>query len=214
MGEREALQVLSNRAASVRSMSSQAMLQLSRPDGQTVRFDAAVVMKPPDRVRMRAWKFSQAVFDLTLTPDGLWLVAPRDDKHKDQVMSASVSAGEFARAWSLFSGGIFDDPGIVAANQGDELVITRHTTDEPTIVCVIDRATLTPRRYEMRDEAKQTRFTLKLDGYANVAGIPWPMRLSADGPSGRVLLELHDVELNDELSPEAFVPPKRAERLP
>jgi len=33
-------------------------------------------LKPPDSARLRAYKFSHAVFDMTLTPDGLWLLGP------------------------------------------------------------------------------------------------------------------------------------------
>ena len=73
-----ALRMLAERSASVRSVSAQAGLTLTRADGQSVNLDGAVVMAPPGRVRLRAWKFNQAIFDLTLTPDGLWVLTPDD----------------------------------------------------------------------------------------------------------------------------------------
>jgi len=33
---------------------------LTRADGESVRFDTAVVLAPPERARVRAWKFGQA----------------------------------------------------------------------------------------------------------------------------------------------------------
>ena len=70
-----ALRILQDRGAGGEDGSQAAsLLTLTRPDGQSVRLDAALVMSLPDHsVRLRAWKFNQAVFDLTLNPQGLWI---------------------------------------------------------------------------------------------------------------------------------------------
>ena len=102
-----AMQALCERAERVHSVSSEASLTLTRANGDSVRLDGAVAMRLPDSVRMRAWKFGQAVFDLTLTPDGLWIEAPADPDRRGQVMPASLSAAKMARAWSVISGEFF-----------------------------------------------------------------------------------------------------------
>ena len=87
-----ALRVLAERAQSVRSVSAQAALTLTRADGQSVQLDGAVAMAPPGRVRLRAWKFNQAVFDLTLTPEGLWVLTPDDPGRLDFSFSGLKTA--------------------------------------------------------------------------------------------------------------------------
>ena len=73
-----ALKVLAARAEAVKTLSAQCALTLTRPDDQTVQLDGAVVMAPPEKLRLRAWKFGRAVFDLTLTEAGLWVMTPQD----------------------------------------------------------------------------------------------------------------------------------------
>src|SRR5215207_7588135 len=85
-----ALKVLAGRAEAVKSMSAQCALTLTRPDDQSVQLDGAVVMEPPGKLRLRAWKFGQAVFDLTLTPDGLWVMTPQDPNRREKVLPASL----------------------------------------------------------------------------------------------------------------------------
>jgi hypothetical protein len=217
MTESTAIELLASRAGLIKTVSGEGALGLTRADGQSVRLDTAIAMQPPDHVRLRAWKFAQAVFDLTVTPDGTWLVAERgqatNDVRKNDVMSAGISAGEFAKGWSLFSGAFFSDPGLIAESHGRWLIVRRENASEPTVICRVDRATLTPRQYIMQDQAGASVFTLNLDDYRQIGAMAWPYRIEATSPSGRVLVEMRDMELNGELPPKAFVPPARAERL-
>jgi hypothetical protein len=207
-----ALHVLDERARAVKSVSARSVLTLTRPDGQTVRLDGAVVMAPPDRLRLRAWKFNQAVFDLTLTPDGLWVVTPDDPSRRQKVLPASLSAAQLGREWALLSGSFFGDPGLTVRDAGDRLVVSRSLDDGRTVMCDVDRGTLTPRRYRMFDPAGRARFTLTLGDYGVFNGIAWPTRLDARSGEGRIGIRLDDVELNGELAPNAFKPPRRAEK--
>jgi hypothetical protein len=215
-GESAALKVLQDRAKSVRSVSASALLTLTRPDGQSVRLDGAIVMSPPDRsVRLRAWKFGQAVFDLTLTPAGLWIEMPRDAKHRDQIAPASLSAAQLARAISLFGGDVFEGPGVSVEDRGGPTFrIRKPLEDGRTMIAEIDRPTLTPLRYRLTATAGVLRFMLSLSDYRMYSGIAWPTRMLATSESGRIEVELRDVELNGELPPEAFVPPHGAEKMP
>src|SRR4051812_3072017 len=201
-------------AKQVHSLTGEGLITLTRPDGESVRLDAAMAMQPPQRARMRAWKFGRALFDLTVTPEGVWAVIPDDPKRKEQITSAGVSAAKLAKTWSVLSGGFFESAGLKAETRGSKLLVRRETPDEPVVVCEVDRSTLTPRKYSLLDDKGVTRFTLSLEQYRQFGSVVWPTRLTAISDSGMVEIELRDVEINPELEPGAFVPPRRAEKLP
>ena len=212
----EAIEVLRQRSQDVRNASGEALVTLTRADGRSVRFDAALVMQPPEHVRLRAWKFGRAVFDLTVSPDGAWLSSAPGMEQVEQLQSAAASAAQFARQWSLLTGGFFEDPSLeVVFVRAKRMRLRRPGREaEPVILCDVDRETLTPRHYAILDEAGRTRFELHLDRYERIDGIVWPRRVRAISEQGRVTIEMRSVELNRELAPNAFRPPRRAEMLP
>jgi len=95
---------------------------------------------------------------------------------------------------------------------GKWLSVRRSIPDGRTILCRVDRATLTPRQYEMRDPQGALRLRLSLGHYQLVNGTPWPTTLNARSRDGRIDIHLKDVELNQDLPPNAFKPPRRAEK--
>ena len=209
-----ALGILEERARVVKTVSARAILTLTRPDGQTVRLDGAVAMAPPERMRLRAWKFNQAVLDLTLTPDGLWVLTPDDPSRRQKVLPASMSAARLAREWALLSGSFFGQSDLKVREAQGKLAVSKGLEDRRTVVCDVDRRTLTPRRYRMFDPSGKERFSLALSEYGLFNGIPWPTRLSATSAEGRIDITLKDIELNGELPATAFAPPRRAEKQP
>jgi hypothetical protein len=211
------LSIAAQRSRQVRTVSATGTLELTRPNGESVRLDLAVVMQPPERARLRAWKFGQVVFDLTIIPEGLWLESSKDSPQQaEQIRSAGTNAAQVTRAWSLLNGGFFDEQALDARNEGNQFVVWRAAREgQPAVVCRVDRDTLTPRRYEMLDDAGAVRFSLVLDRYHDFNGIAWPRRITATSrQAGRIVVELADVTLNEEPSAGAFVPPRRAEKLP
>ena len=206
------LRELARRAALVHTVSGSGALDLTGPDGQSVVLDVAVVLAPPDRARVRAWKFGQAVFDLTVTPAGTWLESGRGG---DKAVAAGTTAEQVTRGLSLLTGGFFNDPATTGRDVGDDLVLTRTTPGEPTVVCHVERATLVPRRFELSDAAGRLRSTITLESYQpGPGGTLWPRRVTADsGDKGRAVVTLDDDEINGDVPAEAFVPPPRAERL-
>ena len=207
-----ALKVLAGRAEAVKTLSAGCDLTLTKPDGQTVRLDGAIAMAPPEKLRLRAWKFGQAVFDLTLTPDGLWVMAPQEPGRREKVLPASLSAAQFGREWAVLNGRFFLQQDLSTSTEGKWLVVRRTLEDGRTVACRVDRATLTPRDYAMRDPQGRLRFRFALSEYALVDGIPWPSKLAARSGDGRIDIRLKDVELNQDLAPSAFRPPRRAEK--
>jgi hypothetical protein len=211
----EALRILRERAAAVKTMSGRGTITFTRwEDDASVRMDLAIVSQPPDRLRLRAWKLGRAVFDLTLRPEGLWLVAPDDASLKQKVQKANVGAAEIARNWSMLSGAFFgcDDLKMERLQKG--LLISAPHDEQLLLRCYVDPRALVPWLYLLQDQNNRVRFGLGLNDYRMVDGIPYPHRLGADSDSGRIVVQLEEVELNEELAPAAFKPPRRAEKLP
>lgn len=207
-------QVAAN-AQRVRALSGEGLITLTRANGESVRLDAAVAMRPPERARIRAWKFGQAVFDLTVTPEGVWMVSPEDSGRREQIRAAGVSAAKLARTWSVLSGGFFDEPGLTTQMSDGRMLVRREASGgEPAVVCEVDRRTLTPRKYSVLDDGGATRFSLTMDRYRQFGDVVWPMRMVAVSEGGTVEVELREAEVNPELPAAAFTPPRRAEKLP
>lgn len=213
VSDAEAVKVLADRAHAVHTVSGEGLLTLTRPDGESVRLDTAIVMAPPSKVRVRAWKFGQAVFDLTLNESGVYLVSPEGSSRAEQIKSAGVSAAQLARTWSMLSGGFFDGGDFVTTDRNGTLELRRQVDDQ-TVLCDVDRPTLTPRSYTLVDPEGRKRFSLTLDKYAMVGAVPWAHRLTAVSDSGTIVLNLRSVDVNGEIGPDAFKPPRRAEKLP
>ena len=208
-----AMKILADRSHAIRTISSEALLTLTRDNGDTVRLDAAIVLEPPHRARLRAYKFSRAVFDMTLTPEGIWLISPQEGNRRKEILAAGANTGNLTREWLRLMTGEFDAPGITVVETSDQLWLKQPCEDGTTLICQIDRKTLTPRRYTLTDSKGVERFTLTLDRYAEFSGIVWPRRIEAKSETGNVLIELHDVEINGTLPPAAFKPPARAEKI-
>ena len=212
-GSAGAIAVLSHRAQSIKTVSAQCQLTLTRADGQSVRLDGAMAMKPPDSVRLRAWKMGQAVFDLTITNGQTWVETPSDRDARARVLPASASAGKMARAWALLSGAFFTGDDLHVIDRGGPRFMLWRTIEGSRVECEVDRATLTPRVYSMIDPTGRRRLELIEDHYKEIGGIAWPTRMTAHSDQGTVVVEMSDIELNIDLPPGAFRPPARAQRL-
>jgi hypothetical protein len=215
MSDAESIHAIASRAAKTKAVTSEGMITLRDSAGQTVRLDCVIVMRLPNELRLRAWKLGQAVFDLTLTSQGAWLIAPEDPERRAQVQTAGMSAAKLARTWSVLAGGFFDDPNVkTVKSSGSQLTVSKADESGTTIFCEIDRRTLTPRKYRMIDDKGATRFTLTLDRYAPFDETVWPRRVVAISDRGEIDIDLKEIEINGEIPEQAFKPPRRAEKLP
>ena len=210
-----ALSILAQRASKVQSVSGECLLTLHKASGESIRLDAAMVAQPPDHLRLRAWKLGQAVFDLTMTPQGLWVMAPQDAPQRHGALPASLSAARFARGWSMLSADFFTAKDLVVEDDGTaSFHLKRQVEEEQTFACDVDRATLTVRQYSLTDAAGVAHFTLRLDRYRALGEVAWPMQITAVSDAGQIQVTFEDVELNGAVAANAFVPPRRAEKLP
>jgi outer membrane lipoprotein-sorting protein len=99
------------------------------------------------------------------------------------------------------------------SESGSRLLIDQCERDGGMTRCSIDRSTLTPREYVLKDHSGTSRFSLSLRNYGQLNGIVWPQTIEAVSDSGRILIELRDIEINGELPATAFHPAPRAELL-
>ena len=208
MSVADSLRVMQERSAKIKDISGEGAITLTDSRGQSVRLDSAFAFAPPDRARVRAWKFGQAVLDLTVAADATFLFLPRKDAHADRLRSASADTSRAVREWlKLLSRG-FDQSNDVRES-GSQLIVR----NAGALIAYIDRKTLTPRKYVSLDEQGRERFSLTLDQYRTIDDSVWPMRIEAKSPGGIVRIDLREVELNT-APVTAFNPPSRAERLP
>lgn len=209
-----ALDDLSRRAHAIHSISAEALLTLSRPDGSSIRLDGAVVISSPQKsVRLRAWKFDQPVFDLTLKPDGLWIETPREAPQDNRDLSANMTAAQLARGLALFDGEVFEGPSVTIRDSGGpDFQVSKPIADGQTMIAHVDRSSLTVLQYDLVGRDRKNHFSLLTTHYQDFKGILWPMHLTAKSDSGTIEVELHDVELNGELAAGAFVPPIHARK--
>jgi hypothetical protein len=215
-----ALEILQHRAAAIHSLTARCAVTLTRGDRQTIQLDGLLVMAPPDRLRLRVWKLDQAVFDLTVLPDGLWIETSKDARSHGPVVPAALNAGQLAHFLSWFEGGFFTEPGLqTAAPENDLLVYRRDMGDGTSVLCDVAPATATPVRFRLIDAKGNTRFSLAMSEYRSISGTVWPARMSAlaagsAGGDNRIDIAFSDVDINSELAPGALVPPANAEKRP
>ena len=209
MSVADSVKVISERSAKIKDISGEGAVTLTDPKGQSVRLDAACVFAPPDRARIRAWKFGQAVLDLTITPDAIYIFLPRKEGPGEQLRSALGDTSRAVREWLALLAPVFTGSNDVVVESGSQLIVTT----ENSLVIHIDRKTLTTRKYVAVDEHGRERLSLTLSQYRAIEDIVWPMRIEAKSDSGLVRIDMRGVELNV-APPNAFKPPARAGRLP
>jgi len=201
----DGLRVIADRLAGVQTIQAGATVEFEEAGGRGVRLDGVLVARPPDQLRLRAWKFNRAVFDATLSGGDVWLLPVETDGRQDHAFDAGGAAAGLRRAGMLMSPAFFRGAGVDGGRiDGDELT------------CVIDRPTLTPRRFEQAGAGPGATagLTIELSGYRLVGDVPWPMTWTISHPQGRIVIRTEDVSLNATIVPGAFTPPSRAVRNP
>lgn len=211
MSDDAALGLIAERLESVRAVSAVADISLTGPDGRRVRLDGAFIAMPPDRARLRAWKFGTPVLDLTVLPQGVWVYSPDTPGRAGGHDLSRIPAASIAPALELLSAAYFRRARPLAgASTGRTIVVVGPALGSEEVRCEIDRATLTPRRFLVASGHGE----LLLDKYAKVGAIVWPHVIHFRGEEGEILVRLDELELNIELPGEAFTPPGRARLLP
>lgn len=214
-----ALEVIRQRDGAISCISAEGTVLLSDSEGSSVTLDAAIVAKWPGYLRIRAWKFGQPAFDLTCTPEGLWVFVPDEARRRmGEKADFKISGDQLRRVWGLIGAEFFKGRYELASPKPDSLVVSRTAEgmDGVIIECDIDTRTLTVRSYRFLDNAQHVRQSLKLESYRVIGEGPmvWPRLIAADGESGKITIQIREPEVNGEIPPGAFVPPRRATKQP
>jgi len=212
MSDADALRVIAARLDTVKSISASTDLTLTDASGRSVSMDGAFVASPPGQARLRAWKLGTPVLDITILPDGIWAFAVARNGAPVTDMAGLPATG-VSQSVELLSGAFFARAHAAEdASTRTELVAVGSGFGSSDVRCEIDRATLTPRRFVIGTGG--TKVELSLAQYELVGDVPWARRMEFLAPTGTIVIRLADIELNGELPASAFVPPKRATRLP
>ncbi len=214
--EDAALRALRERELTLKTISSRCRISLERTDGARVQLDGALAARLPDAFRLRAWKLSQPVLDLTILPDGIWLFAADPPEPADRSPGEMFPAARLAEAWQLFSRGFADRTWEFAPAPGNSGARLRMTPrqDEGEVWCDLHCETLTIRKCQVTDADGHVRLTLRLDRYAAFDGIVFPRLITAISAMGTITVSLEHPTFNSELPDRALIPPRRAVRQP
>jgi outer membrane lipoprotein-sorting protein len=215
MRDDDAARIISERLATIRTLSARCEVTLTNSKGDSVRLDGALAATSPNRLRLRAWKFDQAVFDLTLTLDGLWLFMGDDTSGAIRDKPNAISASQISQAWLMVCGGFFErNPSSIPMKARVRPILFYLKDESRTVRCQVDRRTLTPTKYSLSDSGGSNLYSVDLSDYRMINGIAWPMRIEFHSEDGVLSLRLDGVELNGEIAEGAFVPPSRAVKQP
>ena len=198
---------MSRRAERVHTIAGPCDLAFTDERGDTIRLDAAIAARPPDHLRLRAWKLGQAAFDLLLTPDGLWV------QTRDEELSSALEVDRFLGAWTVAVTGLPTRAVAYEDDGGREFTVVgreEHADAWWTVRCVIERLTLLPRRYTLEDETGTQQYELQLDRYRCFDGITWPTRMTGRVAGRKFVLEVTNPVFNEEIASGAFKPPPGA----
>lgn len=215
MSADETLETLRNRFEAMRTVSGGCTITFTSDSGESLNLDGALAARRPDWLRLRAWKFNTAVFDVTITPEGRWLYISEDANDRGGAASLDVNTAHIADAWNLINGGFFEMYLSETATESDATIGFRTAPgSEPRMLCIIARRTMVPLEYIAFDQHEAPVLEVHLEEYKIVNEVPWAHRLKMTSPNGRIEIHCSDVEINSELAERAFVPPRQAERLP
>jgi hypothetical protein len=216
MSDGEALALIAERQAKITTVSEECDLELTDEKGQSVSLDGVLVASPapPGKLRMQAVKFGQKVFDLTIVDGKGWVVLPESGPAAGKFDPAKMPARRVSDAFDLLGASFFRSATPIGGDS-TKLIARGTALGRDDVVCEIDRATLTARRFVVNGREGEPASELELDRYTLTEnGLVWPLRIRLKSPTGEVVLRVRSVELNGELAPGAFVPPKRAVALP
>ncbi len=212
-----AIQRINNRTKKVRTVSVEYEGTIKKTEDRPIRIKAVLVVSLPNLLRLRAWKLGNAVFDLTITEDGVWWWSANADVEQDQWILREESFSGVEDVGRLIGCTQFDLNYTDVRDIGAGLVEFRRLSDSSSDsleVAVVDRRTLTVREFQFRSSGKLVPRRLILSNYRVFEdGVVFPTFVKAIGPEGWIAFRVHAVHLNEPLAHTAFQPPRRAARI-
>jgi hypothetical protein len=207
----ESLAIIADRMRAVHAFSGAAIVELGASESEVVQLDAALVAEPPDRLRLRAWKLDHVVFDATLREGALWLLP---DSPAGSPMNPQAVATGLRRALLLLAPSYYESAAADPDRTNARELVVIGDAGGAGVICQIDRSSLTPRHFSRASGDPENSLSITLTDYQMIDSIAWPHTWIIAHSGGRVIVKMRDVEINGELPPGAFDPPRRAVRSP
>jgi hypothetical protein len=211
-GHEQAMAELVERAERIETIAGSCRIDLRQRGSGGTSLDGALAAQNPGYLRLRAWKFNHAAFDLTMRPDGVWLMTA-EQLQTDGERAMTLRPADIARAWSLLSGEFFRNAQPSSTSAHHHTVIGADA-EQSRVRSTIDRRTLVPLRFDYLDDKGESQASLILRDHRRVDEHIWPMRMTFESEHGRVTIQMRELEINREVAPAAFTPPRRAVRQP
>lgn len=204
---------LNRRSRQVRTISGSGRLILTRSKGPSVELRIALAARQPDRLRIRAWKWTQLAFDVTTTPQGIWVALGDEGEVDADATSLGELARNLGRALAMASGAIGTKGWERVQSSGEVVKLVRAGSDETArVTCEIDPIGPTIRSLKWQPPDGPSR-RITWDRFTRLGPFLWPMRMVGDSQTGSFELLWVDVELNSDLPADVFVPPPAGEKL-
>jgi hypothetical protein len=179
-------------------------LTLVDAEGQSIQLDIAMAIQDANRLRLRAWKFGQAVFDLTIRPDGIWAYSGRKEFDEARVLALVKNIRPWLALFEPVS------PGAEVIREDSRMIELRSKIDNADVRTLIDRPTLTVRSHQMLAQG-QSRAAIQFLNYAPFGDIVWPKQIVISDGSRRMEVTTRSVQPT--IAPRAFEPPRRARQV-
>ena len=213
MSGAEVLTVMAERAKGVRTLQARGRVILTSSEASSVELEGVMVLRPPDELRLRAWKMSTPVFDLTLRPEGLWVfAADRGGEAGLQEWTEQLTA-RHVRFWCQALLGAFPTEAWEAAGRTEDPVLRirpRDAGDAVEISCEVERRHLTLNGCTVRDERNPEVRVIRFGDYRVLNGTVLPAYAEFVSPEGTLVLLHDEVQVNEPPAARAFNPPRRA----
>ncbi len=212
----EAMSTMRQRNRAMQSLSAPCRIVLTDQQGRGVELSGALVATREGQLRLRAWKLSQPVFDLTRNAEGWWLWEPEGrlsgEAAADMGLSSargSAMVAHFAILWTLMTGE-FGAGWMGETISPDRLHVERTDDAQMTLACTVAAQTLTTTHCSVTGDDSTPQAEIKFSAYGSFGPYVLPARIDAAAQGRRFTILLDDISINDELSDQVFAPPTAA----
>lgn len=207
MSTEEARRVMAERFRSVCVVRTVGRLTMTSSDGRRTSADFAAV-HDRSQMKLRIWKLSTVVYDLTVTNDGVWVY----DALKDRDSTGALDFHDIHQAWRLLMGSFFLGPAARVRSLDNATITYELQQGFETTRCAIDRRLLVPRTYTIIRRSNEA-LSMELSRYRMTEGMAWPTRMTLSGPTGHIQIRFSDISFSEIDTTAIFKPSRRAERL-
>lgn len=212
----DAMSTMRQRNRGIQSLSSPCRIILTDEQGGGVELSGVLVATREGQMRLRAWKLSQPILDLTKNTEGWWLWEPEGRLSGGAAAEmwpssarGSAMVAHFAILWTLMTG----DFGACWTGESispDRLHVQRVDDAQMTLACTVAAKTLTTTLCTVTADDSTLQAEIRFSAYRTVGPYVLPARIDATTQGRRFTILLDDISINDELSDQVFAPPTAA----